>query len=189
LKIPSEQQSPTIKVIGVYSLTADADACRRFIIAEVNKQASAVFTEDEKAALRRIGREGLLEPYTVEQKEEIAGDLYDHLADSTMFEVLVSNPHSDFDVRAFIQPIPDQPEALWQVAWNEKFLAVDGEAPAEVDPGTKVPDAQEFRVAFIIHGWEPELPPLRYGDRELSLLPMHPLPERLWRLAPYVPPN
>lgn len=185
----NEQQPPTLKIIGVYSLTADADACRRFIIDEVNKQASVVFTEEQKATLRRIGREGVLEPYTAEQKDEMAGELYDHMADSTMFEVLVSNPLSNFDVWSFVQPIPAQPEPLWQVAWNEKFLTVDGEALIEVGLDAKAPDAREFRVAFIIHCRQSDFPPLRYGDRELSLPPIYPLPERLWRLAPYVPPH
>ena len=185
----SERQPPTLEIIGVYSLTADADACRRFIIDEVNKQASVVFTEEQKATLRRIGREGVLEPYTAAQKDEMAGDLYDHMADSTMLEVLVSNPHSNFDVWAFVQPIPGQPETLWQVAWNVKFLTVDGEVLIEVGPGAKAPDAREFRVAFIIHCRQPDFPPLRYGDRELLPPPVQPLPERLWRLAPYVPPH
>ena len=187
--MPDKQEPPTLEIIGVYSLTADADACRRFIIAEVNKQASAVSTEEQKAALRRMGREDLLKPYTVEEKDEMAGELYDHLADATMLEVLVGNPISNFDVWAFVQPNPAQPETLWQVAWNEKFLTVDGEALMEVGPRAKAPDAPEFRVAFIIHGWRPDLPPLRYGERELSPPAIQPLPERLWRLAPYVPPH
>ncbi|MET3843118.1 hypothetical protein [Bradyrhizobium sp. OAE829] len=184
-----EQEPPTLEIIGVYSLTSDAEDCKRFIIEQVNKQASAVFTEEQKATLCRIGREGVLEPYSVEEKEEMAAELYDHLADATMFEVLVSNPHSNFDVWAFVQRNPAQPETLWQVAWNEKFLTVDGENLMEVDPGAKAPAARVFRVAFIIHCWRPDLPPLRYGDRELSLPPIHTLPERLWRLAPYVPPH
>jgi hypothetical protein len=185
----SEQEPPTLEIIGVYSLTADADACRRFIIEAVNKQASVVFTEEQKATLRRIGRKDVLKPYTVEQKDEMAGELYDHLADATMFEVLVKNSHSNFDVWAFVQPNPAQPETLWQVAWNEKFLTADGEALIEAGPGAKAPDAQEFRVAFIIYAWRRDLPPLRYGAVELSPPTVHPLPQRLWRLAPYVLPH
>lgn len=184
------QEQPGLEIIGVYSLTADAEASRRFIIAEINKQTSVVFTEEQKATLRRIGREDVLKPYTVEQKDEMAGELYDHMADATMFEVLVRNPHSNFDVQAFVQRNPAQPETLWQVAWNAKFLTADGEALMEVGPGAKAPAAPEFRVAFIIHAWRPELPPLRYGDRELPAAPpIQPLPDRLWRLAPYEPPG
>lgn len=86
----NELQPPALEIIGAYSLTADADACRRFIIDEINKQASLVVTDEQKATLRRIGRVDALEPYTAEQKDELAGDLYDHMADSTMFEVLVT---------------------------------------------------------------------------------------------------
>jgi hypothetical protein len=105
-----------------------------------------------------------------------------------MFEVLVSNPGKNFDVSHFDQPDPSQSENFWQVAYNEKFLTPDGEKPIELRIDQKIPDVQQFRVVFAIHFWKPTLP-LRSSYGELSLPPVEPLPERLWRLAPYETPT
>jgi len=57
-----------------------------------------------------------------------------------------------------------------------------------VQPDPSLPDMLQYRVVFAIHAWKPDLP-LRSSYGELALPKIEPLPERLWRLAPYEVPT
>ncbi|MBR1250477.1 hypothetical protein JQ609_26600 [Bradyrhizobium sp. AUGA SZCCT0169] len=184
----NELISPSIKVLGFYSPSAASDRYSRFIQQEIASHDPANFPEDQKILLRKLGRGDALQPFTEDDRREWEKHLRRHMDDATVIEVLVSNPSATSDIGGFVQPDPSQPESTWQVAWNEKFLTADGEHLLEVRRGKKLPDVPQFRVVFVIHSWKQNLP-LRSSDGELSLPPIQPLPERLWRLAPYQMPG
>jgi hypothetical protein len=180
--------SPSLTVIGLYSLSADKEAYSRFIREQIASHDPANFSEETKALFRRLGRGDALQPFTDEDRENWEDHFRHHMDDAAVLEVLVSNPDTHFDVGGFIQPDPSQAEGFWQVAWNEKFLTSDGEKLIELDRKSKLPDAKQYRVVFVIHFWKPNLP-LRSSYGELALPSIQSLPERLWRLAPYELPS
>jgi len=175
-------QSPSLKVIGLYSLSADKEAYSSFIREKIASQDPANFSEDVKEKLRRLGRDP--QPYTDADRQEEEEDLRFHMDEAAVLEVMVSTPDASFDIGAFIQPDPAQSEKFWQVAWNEKFLTPDGETLIDLSRTQKLPEASQYRVIFVIHFWKPNLP-LRSSYGELSPPSIQPLPERLWRLTPY----
>ena len=181
-------QSPSLKVVGLYSLSADKEAYSKFIREEIASHDPANFSEDDKALFRMLGRGDSLDPFTDEDRAEWEEHLRHHMDDAAMIEVLVNNPDTNFDIGRFIQPNPAQAENFWQVAWDEKFLTPDGEKLIELDRKSKLPDTKQYRVVFTIHFWKPDQP-LRSSYGELALPSIQPLPERLWRLTPYKLPD
>ena len=179
-------KSPSLKVIGLYSLSADKEAYSRFIREKIAFHDPANFSEDVKEKLRRLGRDP--QPYTDADRQEEEEDLRYHMDEAAVLEVMVTNPDASFDIGKFVQPDPAQSENFWQVAWNEKFLTPDGEKLIDLSRTKKLPEASPYRVVFVIHFWKPNLP-LRSSYGELALPSMQPLPERLWRLAPYELPS
>jgi len=180
--------SPSLKVIGLYSLSADQETYSRFIREQIASLDPGNFSAEEKALFRRLGRGDALQPFTDEDRKEREDHLRHHMDDAAVLEVLVNNPDTKFDVGGFVQPDPARAERFWQVAWNEKFLTPDGEELLELDRKRKLPDAKQYRVVFVIHFWKPSLP-LRSSYGELVLPSIQPLPERLWHLAPYELPS
>ena len=177
-----------LQVLGVYSLSSDKAAYARFIRAQIDSRDPANFTEKTKEVLRRLGRGDSLQPFTDEDRQEWEEHLRSNMDDAAVVEVMVDNPDATFKVAGFIQPNPAQPRNFWQVAWNATFLTADGEAVIKLDRDRALPDTAQFRVVFVIHDWKPGLP-LRSSYGELPLKPLQPLPERLWRLAPYELPD
>jgi len=181
-------KSPSLNVIGFYSLSADRAAYSRFIQNEIASRDPANFSEDLKALFRRLGRGDSLHPFTDDDRRELEESFHQHMDEAAVFEVMVTNPDASFEIGKFIQPDPSQSKDFWQVAWNAKFLTADGETLIKLDRTQKLPDAPQYRVAFVIHFWKPSLP-LRSSYGELALPAQQPLPERLWRLAPYEVPD
>ena len=99
-------------------------------------------------------------------------------------EVLVENADVQFDAGAFVQPVPGVPSGLWQVAWNETYLTEDGTSVLSGYPHHIVPKQSRFRIVFIVHSYRPGFP-LESSYGKLKLPEAEPMPERLWRLAPY----
>ncbi len=151
-------KSPALNVVGFYSLSADKAAYGRFIQNEIASRDPANFSEDQKALFRRLGRGDSLHPFTDDDRRELDQHLRRHMDEAAVFEVMVSNPDASFDLGKFVQPNPSQSEEFWQVAWNEKFLTADGETLIKLDRTQKLPDAPQYRVAFVIHFWKPKLP-------------------------------
>jgi hypothetical protein len=179
-------KSPSLRVVGFYSFSADAAAYSRFIQRKIASHDPANFSEDVKKKLRRLGRDP--QPYTDEDRQEEEENLRSHMDKAAVFEVMVTNPDASFDIGKFVQPDPAQSENFWQVAWNEKFLTPDGETLIDLNRTQKLPDASQYRVVFVIHFWKPNLP-LDSSYGELALPAQQPLPERLWRLTPYETPG
>ena len=179
-------RSPSLKVIGLYSLSMDREAYSRFIKDQIADKDPANFSEDVKEKLRRLGRDP--QPYTAEDRQQDEEELRSHMDEAAVIEVMVTNPDAHFDVGKFIQPDPTKSENFWQVAWNEKFLTPDGETLIELDRTRKLPAASQYRIVFVIHFWKPNQP-LRSSYGELALPSIQPLPDRLWRLTPYELPS
>jgi hypothetical protein len=179
-------KSPYLNVVGLYSLSADKEAYSRFIEQQIAANDPANFSPDIKEKLRRLGHDP--QPYTAEDQEEEEEKLRSHMDEAAVIEVMVTNPDASFDIGKFIQPDPAKSERFWQVAWNEKFLTPDGETLIELNRTQKFPTASQYRIVFVIHFWNPNLP-LRSSYGELALPSIQPLPERLWRLTPYALPS
>lgn len=107
-----------------------------------------------------------------------------YMDNAAVLEVLVKNPDLQFNPHDFAQIDPVNPKDHSEMAWNEMFLTADGETEIRTDYRQRMPAAKQYRVVFVIHRWMPSVPLLSsYG--ELQAPPVQPLPERLWRLAPY----
>lgn len=175
-------KSRSLKVVGLYSLSADKEAYSRFIKEKIETNDPANFSEDVKEKLRRLGRDP--QPNTAEDRREEEKNLRSYMDEAAVLEVMVTNPDASFDIGKFIQPDPAKSERFWQVAWNEKFLTPDGDALIALNRTQKLPYVSQYRVVFVIHYWQPNQP-LQSSYGELALPARQPLPERLWRLTPY----
>jgi hypothetical protein len=175
-------KSLSLSIVGFYSFSADDAAYSRFVENQIALHNPANFSKETKEVLRRMGRNPV--PFTNEDRDEWDENLRSHMDDAAVFEVEVTDSDASFDISKFVQPDPAQAERLWQVAWNEKFLTPDGETLIKLGRTQKLPVVSRYRVVFVIHFWKLNLP-LHCGDRELALPAQQPLPERLWRLAPY----
>src|SRR5215207_3955423 len=151
-------KSPSLKVIGLYSPSADKEAYSRFIREQIAFHDPANFSVEQKAVFRRLGRGDSLDPFTDEDRKKWEDRLRRLMDSAAILEVLVSNPDKNFRIGAFVQSNPSQAESLWQVAWNEKFLTSDGEKLLEPDRKRRLPDSKQYRVVFVIHLWKSGLP-------------------------------
>lgn len=94
-----------------------------------------------------------------------------------LFEIRVEQCEGVFD---FMQ-VSEQ--LTTSVAWEPVLLTEDGEATIETkDPF--ITEMPAFRAAFFVHDW-PENGTLLGPTGPLSLPEFTPVPERLWKLAPY----
>lgn len=180
-------KSPPLKVIGIYSLSADWTAYSRFLRQQIDSRDASNFPDELKEFLRQHGRGDEIRPLTVEDRQEWEQYLRSYMDDVAIIEVLVTDPDAAFNMSEFVQPDSLRPENNWQVAWNETFLTPDGETVIGEYP-CNLPDMLQYRVVFAIHYWNPDLP-LRSSYGELALPAMEALPERLWRLTPYEVPT
>jgi hypothetical protein len=180
-------KSPPLKVVGIYSLSADWAAYSSFLRQEIDSRDVMNFTDELKEFLRQHGRGDEIRPLSAEDRQAWERYLRSYTDDVAIVEVLVTNPDAAFNISEFVQPDPLRPENNWEVAWNEKFLTPDGETVIGEYP-CKLPDMLQYRVVFAIHSWNSDLP-LRSSYGELALPAMESLPKRLWRLGPYEVPT
>lgn len=110
------------------------------------------------------------------------------LSSVALVEVLVTDPDERFNAGEFAQKIPGVPSGMEQVAWLETYLSADGLTCLSDDRRyAKPPGDAQFRVAFYIHDWDPEVA-LSSSYGELVCPPLTTMPQRLWALAPYEAP-
>jgi len=156
--------SEIIRVLGLYSPAANDVEYERFI-----RHRMSWLIGDE---------------FTPEDRIEAEAELREALSTAVVVDALVRNLDERFDVIDFVQADPSKPESEWQVAWNETYLTADGNKILDERFPDRLPTIAEFRIVFVIHLWKPSLPLMSsYG--ELSVPPIQPQPERLWRLVPY----
>jgi hypothetical protein len=175
-------QPPSLRILGVYTFSANEAAYARFVRELVDSLDPPNFSEELKTMVRRRGDN--IVPLTPEERRDREDDLRFYMDDAAVLEVLVENPDARFNPHDFAQIDPSNPKDHSEGAWNKTFLTTDGETVIDTDYGQRLPAAKQYRVVFVIHRWEPCLPLLSsYG--ELRAPAAQPLCERLWRLAPY----
>jgi hypothetical protein len=102
--------------------------------------------------------------------------------DIYLFEVEIDEPDASFDPGLFTQEDAGRPRDDWQVAYDEKYLNVEG---SSIQP--KPAPGEKIRIGFFFHAPKLNQPLLtQYGAIELPM-PMA-MPERLRNLFRYVPP-
>ncbi|MGJ4926832.1 hypothetical protein ACQR1I_02400 [Bradyrhizobium sp. HKCCYLS2038] len=187
--VMADPAPPSLEIIGIYSFSADRTEYDRFLATTIEEVHNPInFSENLKNFLRDQGRGDEIRPLSQEDREEWDEIYRAQLDKAALVEVMVTNPDAKFSVGHFIQPDPSKPPGRWQAAWNETFLTADGESRIELADTEKVPGGSRYRVVFVIHDWKPGTPlQSSYGD--LNPPPLRPVPERLWRLAPYELPD
>jgi len=164
-------KQPRITVVGVYSPKASGGRLERFI-----KDS----TKRTKVSWEQMG---LKAGDSGRRLAAIASELRTALKSAVLIEALVENPDKCFDPGDFVQPDATKPEGDGQVAWEEVFLTPDGRRMLS-DRQSGIPRKRSFRIAFYIHLWKHGEPLLSSYGR-LQYPKPRPIPERLWRLAPY----
>jgi hypothetical protein len=119
------------------------------------------------------------------QRREAEREAREQLESVALIECLVLNPDETFDVGDFTQPQPGVDRSSWQAAYEEAFLSADGEERLDVQWGD-LPKENVFRVAFYLHFWN-QYAPLVTSYGELTCPAVSDMPERLQRLAPFLP--
>ncbi|MBX3657628.1 MAG: hypothetical protein KF740_04265 [Ramlibacter sp.] len=126
--------------------------------------------------LRERGITRITEDEIQLRASELPEELDADLQRCALFELEVRDNDSELDPSQF------ESESSY-CGWEPVFLSLDGESV--IFEGYKAPSTlKEFRVAFYVHEWDP---PGRlvspWGDHQLP--EFQPVPNRLWRLAPY----
>lgn len=109
--------------------------------------------------------------YVVERAQEIAEETQRELQQAALFEIEVADSDGTFNVSDI------------EGAWEPSFLSPDGAMLLEC-LGLSPANSKSFRVAFWIHQWS-EGNELVGPDGPIELPQFSPVPERLWKLAPY----
>jgi hypothetical protein len=98
------------------------------------------------------------------------------LAPTVLFDLEVRDIDSHFAVDHFTQPGSDQ------VAWDEKFL--DLATGAIIGRSLDPPPAPSFRLLFYLHFMD-RAKPLNTSYGPLTIPEVKPMPDEVWKLAPY----
>jgi len=160
-----------IRVLGAHLPRLDQAGVARFIRDEVERFKQTLFELIESGTVK-------LDRQEIEDRAlELAEELDDDLQRCALFELEVTGNDTEFDPSEYGNP----EQGL--LAWEPAFMSMDGATVVSV--AYKAPaDLRDFRVAFWVQDWE--LPGRLVGpDGELELPPFTPVPERLWKLAPY----
>jgi hypothetical protein len=178
----SPRPTPRIEILGVYSPSADHERYEQVVAAYAASCDPANLPPRLREEFIRNGRD--VEPLSPEGLKDAEFPIRFALSDAVYIEATILNVDQHFDAGQFTQADPNVPKERWQVAWNETYLSLDGETVLSGYPYNKAPKDSTLRVVFVIHCWNEQLPlGSSYGD--ITCPSPKPLPERLWRLAPY----
>jgi len=177
-------RQPNIHLIGVCSPTIDRARYNAFVDEQVARQNPINFSQELKDFLKRVGRESEIVALPAQELQERREYFEQEFSGVAQVEVRVENPDEHFNVGDFQQIDPSLPKTRWQVAWSEVFLSPDGEQLLGQYHFNERPAESVYRVAFFIHAWRHQLG-LNSTYGPLTLVPQSPIPERLWRLAPF----
>lgn len=161
-----------VSVIGAHLPRLTPDRMSKWIAGTV---------KDFREQMIESVQSGLLKTWTLEEiairADELPDEYVSALRGVALFEILVDQSEGVFDFMQFSEQLTTS------VAWEPVLLTEDGEATIETkDPFTT--EMTAFRAAFYINDW-PENGTLLGPTGPLSLLEFTPVPERLWKLAPY----
>jgi len=160
-----------LTVVGAYLPRLDQARLSRWIADDV---------VSFKKTIRELRERGVTQTTDEEielRAEELPEELNSDLQQVALFEVEVLGNSKVFVGTSF------QERKTTAVSWEPVYLSLSGEEVI-CDKSDAPPELQEFRVAFYIHDW-PQDGLLDGPLGELPLPPFSPLPERLWKLAPY----
>jgi hypothetical protein len=174
----------SLKVLGLYSPKACEADYRSFVDHYIAECDPANFDQETKNIFKRFGRDAELIPFDDADRANLREEFEAELGSAAYLEVLVSYPDERFDMIRFVQQDPSAAPGFGQVAWNETYLSEDGSELISGYPSREIPKLSKFRVVFVIHSWQ-EGQTLYSPYGELAYPEMEPLPERIWRFAPY----
>jgi len=160
-----------VRVLGAHLPRLDQDGIASFIANDV-----ATF----KGTMLDLIKRGI-STATREEVEDRARELPDELdADlqrCALFEIEVIGNNREFDPVVFRNP-----ETGYH-GWEPVFLTMDGQRVL-IETSKAPSGISDFRVAFYIHEWT-EPGTLVGPTGPLVVPPFTPVPDRLWKLAPY----
>jgi hypothetical protein len=160
-----------LRIIGAHLPRLDQEGIAQFIKKDVASFKKTMF-DLVKRRISTATREEI-EERALELPEELDADLQR----CALFEVEVTDNKRELDPTDFCNP------ETGYVGWEPVFLSIDGKKVI-TEEYTAPADLTDFRVAFYIHEWD-EPGRLVGPDGPLELPPFKPVPERLWKLAPY----
>ncbi len=160
-----------IRVIGAHLPRLDQRGIAKFIADDVAAFKGTLFELIEQG--RTQSTRERVEERALELPEELDADLQR----CALFELEVVGNDQKFEPARFSNP------ETGYAGWEPAFLSMDGESIV-TEAHWAPPELQNFRVAFYIHEWD-EPGSLTGPTGTLALPPFTPVPERLWRLAPY----
>lgn len=160
-----------LRVIGAHLPRLDQAAVAQFIAGDVASFKVTLIDLIERGISSSTYEE--VQERALELPEELDGDLQR----CALFEVEVTGNAGEFDPAEFCNP------ETGYLGWEPAFLSMDGERVV-VESSTAPSELSEFRVAFYIHKWS-ESGALVGPTGPLTLPPFTPVPDRLWKLAPY----
>lgn len=159
-----------IAVLNACLPRLDQDGITRFIEQDIDRWRRAVPELQAKGFLRDVSPEDV-----ILRCEEMREDLGIALQDVALFELQVTGNCATLN--------PSDIGNTGQAGWEPVFLSIDGDRI--VYEGYKAPATlSDFRLAIWIHEWT-DSPALSSPWGDLALPTFQPVPERLWRLAPY----
>jgi hypothetical protein len=160
-----------IRVLGAHLPRLDQAGIAQFIREDVERFKQTLSELIDSGTIKRDRQE--VEDRALELPEELEYDLQR----CALFELEVTGNEAEFDPSEYGNP------ESGLLGWEPVFMSMDG--TTIVSEAYKAPaDLREFRVAFYVQDWE--LPGRLVGPAgELELPPFTPVPERLWKLAPY----
>ena len=119
------------------------------------------------------------------QSQQAKRECTKQLKSVVLIETIIKNPDKRFSVRDFTQRQYGIPRDSWQAAYAETFLSLDGESVIKTRFG-ELPKIDCYRCAFFLHFFQDKAPlQTSYGDVECPAT--EPMPDRLERLAPFLP--
>jgi hypothetical protein len=120
---------------------------------------------------------------TPEDRRAVEQECREFLESIVLIEALVRGYDERFKVGDFTQRRDGVPRDDWQAAYDEAFLAPDGESRIKRPTALQAP-AGDLRIAFFLHLWDAGKPLVTsYGD--VACPAPRDMPERLVRLVPY----
>lgn len=160
-----------LRVLGAHLPRLDQAGIEKFIREDIDRFKQTLFDLINAGKIERDPEE--VEERALELPEELEFDLQR----CALFELEVTGNESEFDPSEYGNP------ESGGLGWEPVFMSMDG--TTIVTDSYKAPASlKAFRVAFYVHDWE--LPGRLTGPAgELELPPFTPVPERLWKLAPY----
>jgi hypothetical protein len=156
----------TVAIIGAHLPRLDQGRLAKYVADEEARYVNVAVPElRAKGFLKHISDQDVRA-----RAEEIAEEMQYELERAALFELEVRSADQPFDIASI------------EEAWEPAYITADGEQLLE-QVGLSPSTASVYRVAFWVHNWKGTKLGGLAGIGDIP--PCSPVPERLWRLAPY----